>query len=238
MVIKKSSGIACCRLNSENKPEILLIKKRNSYDFMGIVLGHYRNDTAEITKMLNNITLEEKLEILSLDFPRLWYKAFLQQPKNIEHYHRLKSKFDRTFVVDGGKRLRSLINCSTTKNHIWEIPKGRPNGMEGDLDCAVREFEEETGIKKKHYAFIPNFKRNYSFKSGANTYVYTYFLGEFTSKKIPKLDLRNFEQIFEISDMKWMTLEKIAIIDDDGFRLRLIVSPIFNYFRKYMQSRP
>jgi 8-oxo-dGTP pyrophosphatase MutT (NUDIX family) len=110
--------------------------------------------------------------------------------------------------------------------------------MEGDLDCAVREFEEETGIKKKHYAFIPNFKRNYSFKSGANTYVYTYFLGEFTSKKIPKLDLRNFEQIFEISDMKWMTLEKIAIIDDDGFRLRLIVSPIFNYFRKYMQSRP
>ena len=43
--------------------------------------------------------------------------------------------------------LDTLINDSTTKwnEPEWEFPKGRRNQQEKDLDCAKREFEEETG---------------------------------------------------------------------------------------------
>ena len=37
---KYSYGIVLCRMN-KNKPELLLIKKRNSYYFKDFVLGNY-----------------------------------------------------------------------------------------------------------------------------------------------------------------------------------------------------
>ena len=33
----------------------------------------------------------------------------------------------------------------------WGFPKGRRNMHESDLDCAKREFEEETGIDESFY---------------------------------------------------------------------------------------
>ena len=44
--------------------------------------------------------------------------------------------------------LKDLIDKSTTRweETEWEFPKGRRNFKEKDLECALREFEEETGI--------------------------------------------------------------------------------------------
>ena len=39
---KQSVGIACCRYNPKtNRPEILLVEKRYSYNFQTFVFGHY-----------------------------------------------------------------------------------------------------------------------------------------------------------------------------------------------------
>jgi 8-oxo-dGTP pyrophosphatase MutT (NUDIX family) len=38
----------------------------------------------------------------------------------------------------------------------WEFPKGRKNYQERDIDCALREFEEETGISKENINIIEN----------------------------------------------------------------------------------
>jgi predicted NUDIX family NTP pyrophosphohydrolase len=37
---------------------------------------------------------------------------------------------------------------------VWSIPKGEPGAEEDDLECAIREFEEETG-KRVEGEFIP-----------------------------------------------------------------------------------
>ena len=36
----------------------------------------------------------------------------------------------------------------------WEFPKGRRNYMETDIKCALREFQEETGISKESIKII------------------------------------------------------------------------------------
>ena len=46
--------------------------------------------------------------------------------------------------------LETIINECTTdyKSNEWEIPKGRRSGNENNKDCAIRQFNEETNIKK------------------------------------------------------------------------------------------
>jgi 8-oxo-dGTP pyrophosphatase MutT (NUDIX family) len=40
----------------------------------------------------------------------------------------------------------------------WDLPKGRVDPGESDLDCALREFEEETGIPRAAIELHPTFR--------------------------------------------------------------------------------
>jgi 8-oxo-dGTP pyrophosphatase MutT (NUDIX family) len=40
----------------------------------------------------------------------------------------------------------------------WDLPKGRVDPGESDLDCALREFEEETGIDRQQIVLDPSFR--------------------------------------------------------------------------------
>ena len=54
--------------------------------------------------------------------------------------------------------LDTIINSSTTNwlETEWEFPKGRRNFQEKDLDCALREFEEETGYSRDQIKVVEN----------------------------------------------------------------------------------
>ena len=61
-------------------------------------------------------------------------------------------------VNDEFINLEEIVKKSNT-NWIeteWEFPKGRRNYKEKDLDCALREFEEETGISASKLNIIEN----------------------------------------------------------------------------------
>ena len=175
--------------------------------------------------------MDEKLDILYFDFRLLWYKIFLNNVKDIGYYLSQKAKFERIYLKDGGRNLRLLIANSTSISVIWEIPKGKKEYFESDLQCAVREFREETGIDKKYYQFIPSFKRTYSFIEEHITYIYTYYIGMYNTKKKITLNMGRESQISESSDIKWMTLDEIKLIDTK-MRLQTIITPIFAYIKK------
>ncbi len=40
----------------------------------------------------------------------------------------------------------------------WDLPKGHIEKGETLKECAIREFEEETGLKKSHITIIPEYK--------------------------------------------------------------------------------
>jgi predicted NUDIX family NTP pyrophosphohydrolase len=63
--------------------------------------------------------------------------------------------------------LCSPFSLDNKKPKVWGIPKGRINDNEEKLDAAIREFEEETGIRvpKKPMFFIGTF----SYKSMKKT---------------------------------------------------------------------
>jgi ADP-ribose pyrophosphatase YjhB (NUDIX family) len=117
-----------------------------------------------------------------------------------------------SLVKDQFISLETLINNSTTawKETEWEFPKGRRNYQEKDLDCAIREFEEETGISKYNIKIIENIMPFEEIFIGSNhkSYKHKYFLAEMRDQEEKnKYTLNNYQKT-EVSQIKWKTLEE------------------------------
>jgi 8-oxo-dGTP pyrophosphatase MutT (NUDIX family) len=88
----------------------------------------------------------------------------------------------------------------------WEFPKGRRNFQEKDIDCALREFEEETGLAKKDITIIENLMPFEEIFLGSNhkSYKHKYFLA-YTDKTDDIL--QNYQKT-EVSKLEWKTLDE------------------------------
>ncbi len=236
---KRSNGIACCRFNiHKNEIEILLVRKRYTYHFAEFVMGNYSiNDDSKILHLINRMNIEEKIDLLSLDFNRVWYRFCLIDPNTygsiteqcksyFDHkfYLRCKRKFDEAFLkcMPEYNRMKKLLNNSDSRDTIWELPKGKKlNVYETELNCAIREFYEETGICTNQYTILHNLGTfTMTHQSTKNIYISKYYVAvmnintelnyRYTN---PKMNYENRRQLSEISDVKWMTLSELCVYD-------------------------
>ena len=245
-ICKKTYGVSICRYN-KNQVEILMIKKRYTYSFFSFVFGYYKKyNKKQIKSMFNTMTIEEKIDIMSLNFSILWYRIWLTNPdqnynfynnykntdnnnngiKNIEinknteifidnnlYYYKKKHIFERTFLKDGGKKIKKLIQLSMNYELEWEIPKGGSSENETDVLCACRELEEETNITVGDYILLHDIEpvtiTNIDFKV---TYMTRYYIGYMknNSKYKPLINFNNKNQVSEISDIKWFNVNDIV----------------------------
>jgi 8-oxo-dGTP pyrophosphatase MutT (NUDIX family) len=234
---KYSIGLACMRYIN-GYPEILLVCKRYTYAFSEFVHGkytmlfhsNYQKTKQDLIDLFSKMTVEEKVDILSLDFNKIWYKVWLNGSKPPSYFY-AKNKFESTFLVDGGVRLKKLLSKSTNSQKVWEIPKGRKKSKEeSDIICAVREFKEETGIQKNQYKILPGIIRKFSHTDANITYTNTYYLAVMTHKIEPQISFITNEQISEIGDIRWMSMAMIRVIDTDG-RLENFIKPLMRIGR-------
>jgi 8-oxo-dGTP pyrophosphatase MutT (NUDIX family) len=97
--------------------------------------------------------------------------------------------------------LKNLIDNSPTtwEETEWEFPKGRRNFNEKDLECALREFEEETGILSSKINIIENVLPFEEIFIGTNhkSYKHKYFLAYMNENED---QLNNF-QVTEVSKL-------------------------------------
>lgn len=230
-----SIGVACCRFNY-NRPEILLICKRYTYAYNAFVHGKYNSsDSTALISLFSGMTVEEKHDILSMNFMQMWYRIWLTGSQKTTNFFILKNKFDATFAQDEGLRLRRLISKSLHSNKVWEIPKGRrKNKMEADVHCAIREFYEETGIPKSGYKLFPDTK-TYSYIDAGIRYTNIYYLAFANHEFEPRVDFSLRSQVEEISDIKWMGIEEIRFVDDTQ-RLEKFVRPIFKFMARRVKK--
>lgn len=255
---KKSCGIACLRTNSKKQLEILLVKKRYTYEFCDFVLGNYDSSSKEninnsVKALINNMTIHEKIDILSLNFDTMWFKIWLESPvlksykpiintdnayetiKKIKSYEKKKKKFSNVFLRDNGERLKNIILNSKNNTSIelmWEIPKGRKRKIETNLDCAMREFKEETNIEQTDYNILFDIKPiTETLNSSSTTYIHKYYVAYSTYKAKPELRIiKNLSQVTEISSIKWLKLNEIKFLDNKN-KLYYLVSKVFSVFR-------
>lgn len=241
---KHSAGIACMRKHPQTgQLEVLLIKRRYTYAYAEFMRGSYypadfRKGSIGENRLINlfsEMTVEDKILILSMNFSSMWYHIWLSKNKS-RQYYMVKSRFEAAFKSDDGKRLKEMIISAGNGKHIWDIPKGRLNyENEGDIRCAVREFEEETGIDKSNYVIYPDIKRRHSYVDKGVRYDFIYFLA-FTVYNGDNLGILGREQLSEVGDIKWMPIDMIRAVDEKK-RLENILLPLMKVMRKKLRNR-
>lgn len=223
MIIKKnkvshSYGIICCKYNHlTKKNEILFIKKKNTYAYISFIKGIYNSDY-DIKLLFDKMTLDEKLTILSLDFKVIWYKCYLKYDIDSDNkLKKYKKKFDKLKSKENYKYFYNIIKKSSSVDLLFEIPKGHANKNESIINAAIREFHEETHIPKNKYKILYDVKPFiYSFTDENVNYIYTYYIAIMLDNKyIPQIHFDNKFMLFETSDIKFLPIEYVFVINND-----------------------
>jgi 8-oxo-dGTP pyrophosphatase MutT (NUDIX family) len=148
----------------------------------------------------------------------------------LNFYIKKKNKFESAFMADHGYRLKNLIINTKNNELIWEVPKGRKNRYENNLDCSIREFEEETGVKPNMYDIIDNKPIIESYISDNIRYVHYYTIASTIHVFEPSVSFKHILQMSEVDSIRWASINDIKMLDSDG-KLYKLVSRIFNAFK-------
>lgn len=250
--IKKSYGIICCRNNHKNGVQLLMVKKSTTYHFCEFVAGHYRkHQDSHLKKLFNNMTYNEKMDILSMKFQNMWYRIYRENPdivfingnKNVwaSSYLRKKSKFENTFLQDGGVKLKSLIADSINVDTEWEFPKGRKNNNEYELETAIREFTEETGVSHNKFQILWNIQPHIiTYTDFGTKYQNTYYYATAIGDWEPKYKFYSQQQISEVASVRWINksdLQHMKLEDLTYKRLIKWFTKITNKYKKTKKNK-
>jgi 8-oxo-dGTP pyrophosphatase MutT (NUDIX family) len=214
-----SIGVIAFRINISNEVEYLLIRRKDTLGFIDFLRGKYSLLNKEyIIDMLKQMTYEEKEKLVNYSFDELW--KMLWGDNNITKYKNeettSRDKFNNllkgiTTSNNTTFTLKLLIDESNESNiwrePEWGFPKGRRNYMEKDYECALREFEEETGYSKDLLNNVNNILPFEEIFTGSNykSYKHKYYLGNMPYKKT--IDTNCF-QVSEVSKMEWKTYDE------------------------------
>jgi len=210
-----SFGIICYKLEL-NEIKYLMIQRKDSLSFMEFVRGKYEtNDLEYIKKLLLNMTINERNMILTKTFDEIWTYMWYQTDniinKNNKEYINSKIKFsllnETHFIKNYIKSIKNIYN-----EQEWGFPKGRRKMKENDIDCAVREFYEETRIKQDdielNMSIIP-FEELF-FGTNNIMYKHLYYVAKLINNNINiDIDINCLEQIREIRSIKWYTYNEV-----------------------------
>lgn len=198
----------------KNQIKYLFLRRKNTFGFIDFIKGNYSmNNLFHLQNIFDEMTNEEKNQIQNNSFSDIWenlwnYKQTIKNYEKNSEYIKLKNKFNK---IKESNILNQIIQNSQTNwvEPEWEFPKGRINNNEKQLDCSIREFEEETGIKKEFIHIIENilpFEENF-IGTNYKLYTYKYYLSYMSYENFLKTDLSFFQES-EVSKLQWVTLKE------------------------------
>jgi 8-oxo-dGTP pyrophosphatase MutT (NUDIX family) len=208
-----SMGIIAFTKDSMDTFRFLMIRRKNTLGFMDFMRGKYSIYNKEyLLNLLNEMSISEKQDILKNDFHILWKQLWCNhssQYKNEEESSR--DKFDALrlgiMTQTSSYTLADLIEESTTQweETEWGFPKGRRNIYEKDIECALREFTEETGYVSNE--IVENIQPFEEIFMGSNykSYKHKYYLMYMKNIDFDKI---NIVDNSEVSKIDWKTYDE------------------------------
>jgi 8-oxo-dGTP pyrophosphatase MutT (NUDIX family) len=176
--------------------ELLMVRRKDSMSYTEFMRGKYDPTNREyVVCLLENMTKQELSSLKTQPFDSLWSKMWNYN----EH--------ELTVTRDKYTAVKDLVqSCVTSYSEPeWGFPKGRRYRTESDLQCAEREFWEETNIPRSSYILVKNVVFNETFV-GTNgvPYEHKYFLcvltQPFVQQKLTTMQKR------EISSVQWKSI--------------------------------
>jgi predicted NUDIX family NTP pyrophosphohydrolase len=230
-----SYGIIAFRHSSAGL-QFLMIRRKDSFGYIDFIRGKYpSNNIEQLQNIINEMSINEKQQLLSQPFETLckqmWGEHNMQyRSEEINSQKKFELLKHGITIDDEVHTLKSLIENSPThwSETEWEFPKGRRNYQENDLDCALREFSEETGYLQSDISIVENVMPFEEIFIGSNykSYKHKYYLAymntdqfinantnvtssaTFITQQSSRVDnLQNFQRS-EVSKIAWKTCEE------------------------------
>lgn len=219
-----SYGIIC--FNTRIK-KFLFIKRRHTIAYIDFIRGKYSlSDMNFLYMLVENMTIDERNNLLEKKFKDIWDNVWLnstangrgtpfknsEYKKSNEMFNLLKEGYyfnNRTYLIDNIINEINAYKKEDKTNNAWEFPKGRREQNETDLECAIREFNEETNMKCAEeiigpITYIEEFRG-----SNGLSYKYVYYLYITNTTDEPYINLNNLDQVSEVGDIQWFDYNEI-----------------------------
>jgi 8-oxo-dGTP pyrophosphatase MutT (NUDIX family) len=210
-----SYGVILFTHHDKDSYKYLMIRRKDSFGFIDFIRGKYNLcNINQIQNIVNEMSNAEKTRILNDNFEKLWKDMWSDsisthyKNEEVTSYKKFDCLKNGLNIGDKIINIYDIINNSNSSwdETEWEFPKGRKNFKEKDLDCALREFEEETGIPSEVINITENILPFEETFIGTNhrAYKHKYFLAYI---KDGNIDLNNFQKT-EVSKLEWKSYDE------------------------------
>ena len=242
-----SYGIILCRPSNKGV-QFLMIRRKDSFGYIDFIRGKYSPYNIEqLQHTINEMSVNEKKQIINEPFNKLWTMMWGTTSENQFRSEESISvkKFELitngVYINNVKYTLRDLVEKSDTAwtETEWEFPKGRRNPQERDLDCGLREFQEETGYSQDSIAIVENILPFEEIFIGSNhkSYKHKYFLAYMSEYKNQEKDdvvnLQNYQKS-EVSKLEWKTFDEcLKSIRPYNLEKKKIITNINNLLQQY-----
>lgn len=195
--------VAALPVENPSATRVLMVRRKDSLSYAEFMRGKYDpNDIEYLNRLFSNMTIPEQTAIVVKEFDTLWRKLWGDDHLTNE-YSVSREKF---YTINRAQLFAD--NLSQYPEPEWGFPKGRRVRCESDLDCALREFNEETNIPREAYTLLKNVTLEETFM-GLNgiRYKHIYYVA-----LLKHPHMINIEQQFtnmqrrEISAIAWKTI--------------------------------
>lgn len=215
-------------------PYFLLSQRRDTIEYVDFIRGQYTDDLLEI--FFSRMSTVERERILKYSFTELWDDLWINKDQiHPDSFSKASCKYLKL-----QEKIPSLIENTNSElsSPPWGFPKGKRNLKETNMDCALREFSEETNIDLKEWnKEIVSYKPAIEIYKGSNGKLYgtNYFI-IYVSSFIPfektKINgIRNTTTISdELGDLRWLSIDEASKVLNNR-RIKLL-EYVFRIVRK------
>ena len=197
--------------NGYDNIQFLMIQRKDSLSFVEFIRGKYHfQDDVYLCKMMRGMTQREQQLLLTKTFSELWFEVWGESSGVRSH----KSDYDiseRRYALIS-ERIPTLIKENPTKwsEPEWGFPKGRRNPYETDIGCAMREFQEETGLANIDFTILQNTHSISETFFGTNQvhYCHKYYIAICNKSTEVEMNIDNFHMAREVRAIKWCSLDE------------------------------
>jgi 8-oxo-dGTP pyrophosphatase MutT (NUDIX family) len=205
-----------------NELKYLMVQRKSTLGYVEFMRGKYNIDNIEyIKKLFSIMTYWERQKIVMNDFDELWNDLWMDKTKK-QYYNEYDSSKKKFYILKMGYLSQSdnmIYDLNEINKEInvlyyspeWGFPKGRRNLYESDKDCAIREFEEETGIKRDDLDILGDKYYSETFYGTNNIrYKHIYFIARLKDTEMyekVQIDQTNINQVMEIGNIEWYNFE-------------------------------